>query len=124
MPSWNKPTPEQVDAVIRRLIHVGQIKYFFDRLENPNWVEPLWERGFFKNPPPSISGERENTIAFPIWPESQYLARMAEHVPELVCEIIKKIPTTENARVLEDFLDATLAMPVPISMQLLQKIHN
>lgn len=124
MKSWSKPTHEQVDAAISRLIHVGQIRYFFDRLENPNWVKPLWQKGFFRNPPPSVPGERENTIAFPIWPESKFLARMAEHVPDLICEIIKKMPSTENARVLEDFMDASLAMPVPISMQLLPKIRT
>src|SRR6185437_11149102 len=71
MKQWTKPTRSQVEAAMGRLIQAGQVQYFFDKLENPEWVEPLFEKGFFKNPPAPVSNEVEQTISFPIWPESR-----------------------------------------------------
>jgi len=38
--------------------------YFFDRLENPEWLKPLWEKGFFKHPPQPEHDREEGTIPF------------------------------------------------------------
>jgi len=45
----SKPVPAEVD--IKKLAkevpnNFVTRRYFFDRLENPEWLEPLWERGF------------------------------------------------------------------------------
>jgi len=104
MQSWKKPTPEQVDKAVALLVYYEHYRYFFDRLENPEWVEPLWERGFFRQPPHPI--REEGGVHFPQWPEAKYLARMAKHKPELVAGIILEMEDTENAVVLEDLVDA------------------
>jgi len=96
--------------------------YFFDRLENPEWLEPLWQKGFFRHPPQPIRNDEEGTIRFPPWPEARYLARMAQHEPELVTEIIRKMDDTDNANVLGDLVDAILAMPAKLSEQLGEKV--
>ena len=60
-----------------KLIRKGaaNYEYFFDRLDSPEWLEPLRQEGFFAHPRPA---ERQgNTVRYPRWPESQYLARMA-----------------------------------------------
>ena len=90
MRSWKKPTPEQVDQAVALLVYAEHYRYFFDRLENPEWLEPLWDKGFFKHPPQPVWDEGEGTIRFPPWPEARYLARMAKHKPELVAKIIKR----------------------------------
>ncbi len=118
MKSWNKPTSEQVSKAIALLSQAEHRRYFFDRLENPEWISPLNEKGFFKNPPGRIKDESDGSIFFPPWPESQFLARMSPDKPELVLEIIKQIPQTENVRVHEDLADAALLMPPEYAVQM------
>lgn len=115
MKSWKTPTPEQVEKVVARLGHPEQRRYFFDRLENPSWIEPLKEKGFFDTPPQAIRNEERETIRFPPWFVSRYLARMASQAPEAVLDIILHIPDTDNVRVHEDLTDAALAMPAELA---------
>ena len=49
--------------------------YFFDRLENPNWVDALHKAEFFTPPDPVPAGD--GYVQFPPWPEGRYLARAA-----------------------------------------------
>ena len=98
-----------LDEIRRRSV---SYEYFFDRLNSPDWIEPLRCEGMFKDPPPV---EREGDyIRFPAWPESRYLARIASAVPELVRDIALSIET-ENVRVHEDLVQAALVMPTEIA---------
>lgn len=122
MKSWKKPTPEQVGKAVAKLGRLGHYRYFFDRLENPEWILPLKENHFFENPPKAQIDEVRGTIGFPIWPESRYLARMAALKPnKLVLDVILKIPDTDNGIVHEDLVDAALAMPPDIAAKLVSK---
>ncbi len=96
-------------------------QYFFDKLENPEWLEPIWKKGFFKQPPEPIRDEEEGTIRFPPWPEAHYLARMAKYKHELVAQIIKDMEDAENISVIEDLVDAALALPPQVSATLVEK---
>jgi len=118
MKSWKKPTPEEVQRAIALLAHKEQYCYFFNCLENPEWIEPLWAWGFFRNPPPPERNEEEGTIRFPRWPEARYLARMAPHKPELVAEVIQQMPDTDNVTVQDDLVDALLMMPPEVAAKL------
>jgi len=95
--------------------------YFFDRLDKPEWLEPLWKKGFFRHPPVPVRDDEQGTIRFPPWPEARYLARMAPHKPDLVAEIIKEMDDTDNADVISDLLDALLAMPPDTAPRLVEK---
>src|SRR5580700_1133484 len=83
--------------MLARLGKPGANAYFFDRLDNPAWIKPLYERGFFKRPPEP--DRRDDGVSFPDWPELRYLKRMATVVPEVVGPIVENIPDTDNARV-------------------------
>lgn len=124
MKSWKKPTPDQVERAVASMGRSGHYRYFFDRLENPEWIESLCDKGFFKNPPKLIRDDEKGTIAFPFWPESRYLARMAPHNPEVVTQIILQIPETENSRVYEDLVDAVLAMPAEYVARFLERVKK
>lgn len=117
MKSWKTPTPEQVDRAVALMGHTEHYRYFFDRLENPEWIKPLKSKGFFSNPPKAERDETRGTIGFPIWPESRYLLRMALLKPEVVLELILQIPDTDNIRVHEDLADAALAMPAAMAAE-------
>ncbi|MCH8040028.1 MAG: hypothetical protein IH977_06755 [Nitrospinae bacterium] len=120
MKSWKTPTPDQVERAISLISRKEQYRYFFDQLENPNWISSLKEKGFFSYPAPIVRDEEKGTIGFPPWPESRYLARMASKAPGSVLDISLQIDT-DNVRVQEDIIDAALAMPPNYSAQLVPK---
>jgi hypothetical protein len=96
-------------------------KYFFEHLTDANWLEILAEYGFFAEPPLPKTDPIKQTIEFPIWPVSRYLARMASVRPDVVLQIILKIPETNNVRIHEDLTDAALAMPASMAAQWTRK---
>ena len=122
MPSWTKPTNDQVDRAIAQLTKKQHYRYFFQKLENPEWIMPLYEKGYFKSPPDIDYNEKDRTIGFPAWPESEYLSRMAVHKPIEVVNIFIKMKGTENISVLRDMISSAVNMPAEISVRLLQKI--
>lgn len=121
MPSWSKPTPDQVKRALAAIPRREQANYFFAKLENPEWLEPLRRNGIFDLPPPIEHHESEGTIAFPIWPQGRYLVKVAALAPDAVLALIERIPATENFRVHEDFLAAATAMPVPVAARLVKR---
>lgn len=80
--------------------------YFFENIDNPAWIVPLKEKGYFKNPIPAI--RTDGYIQFPIWPESNYLLKVADKAPNEVLEIIKSLPETDNERVMDDIVKILL----------------
>ncbi|WP_414527240.1 hypothetical protein [Nodularia chucula] len=113
--------PKQIEKVIGLLIHPQHCTYFFNRLENPEWIEPLKDKGFFQNPPQIIEDTSQETFSFPMWTQSRYLVRMAQHKPKEVLEISLQIKTN-NPCIYEDFVDAALQMPSPEAVQLVPKV--
>lgn len=105
------PSPAIVARALE-LIGKGPVNhgYFFSRLESPDWIEPLGEAGFFRDPPPPrVNGDY---VSFPRWPESKYLARMAPIAPAQVAQVIDQIPTTDNINVHEDLARAAVHLSV------------
>lgn len=111
MRSWTKPTPDQIQAALALLARPRQLAYFFDHLDNPEWVEPLARAGLFDYPPDLQKAEEGQGWTAPPWAQSRYLARMAGHVPDKVRAVIEKCSPTRNPIVRSDFLDAAGVMP-------------
>ena len=84
--------------------------HFFATIQDPAWIAPLADAGFFKKPDPAI--KQDGFISFPPWPESQYLLRMADKVPDEVLQVIRNnmdsLAGTDNQRVHEDILQVLL----------------
>lgn len=113
------PNRELVERALEKIKRSADYHYFFERIQSPDWIRPLADEGLFKEPP---QPEREGGyIRFPAWPESRYLVRMASLAPEIVLEVVERIPETENVRVHEDMADAALAMPAELAVQLVVK---
>jgi len=112
------PTPERVEAAIARMGHGEFHRYFFDKLERPDWIRPLREKRFFTSPPAPVRNEAEGTIGFAVWPESRFLLRMAKLNPEAVAETVLQVPETENTRVHDDLADIAIALPPALAAKL------
>lgn len=85
-------------------------KYFFENNQNPDWLKSLFKSGLFEKP---------ESVAF--WPESRYLARMAEKTPEEVFKIIFKIPDTQNPIIHLDLAVAALAIQPALAAKLAKR---
>lgn len=95
--------------VIRK--RTANYEYFFDHLNSPAWIEPLYQGGYFRKPPPAEQiGEH---VRYRRWPESEYLARMVRisAAQQQVLDIALGIPDTDNVRVHEDLADIALSLP-------------
>ena len=101
---------------------VVDYEFFFDHLKTPAWIEPLWQEDMFCYPPKAV--REGNYIRFPPWPESRYLARMANQASALVLKVLLKVPETDNVRVHEDMTDAALAMPPELAAKWVKKEIN
>jgi hypothetical protein len=96
--------------------------YFFNNINNPAWLIPLKEKGFFQSPPPAI--REDGYIQFPVWPESTYLMRIADKAEDEVLEIIKNLPETDNERVMDDVVGALLKVDAAKASSLTEAVKK
>jgi len=100
---------EVIDKVIASMKSSVDVEYFFSKLNKPDWIQPLFDKKLFNDPPaPIVDG---GYITTPSWPISQYLVRMSDKAPDIVSEVILKIPETDNERIHQDYAQAALNMP-------------
>lgn len=108
---------EKAIAVMKK--NPANYVYFFDSLKSAKWIEPLWEQGFFKEPPETIREEDPEQdrvmVSFPPWPESRYLARVAGMAPDCVLKVMLELAFTDNASVHIDLAEAACAMPARLA---------
>ena len=91
MKSWKKPTNEMIDNALRLVKKGTGRRYFFSRLKNPLWIQPLVDRGCFQSPP-KIRYFDDGYVQFPPWPELQYLKNVSRDVPEKVANLVLELP--------------------------------
>ena len=96
-------------------------EYFFSQLKSPEWIPPLLEEGFLKNPPAPEPVDKGRFVRFPFWPESQYLARVAAQAPDLVVAVAAKIQT-DNPRVQEDIVEIALRVSPENAVKLVPSV--
>ncbi len=113
------PTQELVRKIKQQIIRKADYVFFFERLRSAAWVQPLLAEGFFKQPP--SREEAEGGVRFPVWPESRFLARVAQEAPEIVVDVAAQIPDTENPRVNEDLISIAIQVPPCLAERLVDK---
>lgn len=95
-------------------------------LNDSTWLVPLEEDGYFRHPPPSERSRNaidgSESIRFPNWPPSQFLARMAQvhkesQVAEAIARIALEISETDNLSVNEDLLVVAHNLPPGLGAQ-------
>jgi hypothetical protein len=117
-----EPAEENVSRAIARMSRPEQQRYFFERLQNPEWIEPLKQKGVFDTIPQPRENDEKGTISFFPWPPGEYLTKMANERPAMVAKIFVGLPATENPFIVKAMLDAAQLMPPDIAATLAQKI--
>lgn len=87
-------------------------QYFFSRLKNPLWIQPLKDRDYFQSPP-GVKHLPDGSIQFPFWPEFSYLVQVFDSEPEKVLSILEQLPDTDNPRILNGIIDVVLKADSP-----------
>lgn len=124
MKSWTPPTIELVDQ-FAELAHKSENRsYFFTHLQNPEWVTPLQERGFFANLPGSYTDSETGDIRFPRWPEGTYLARMASLAPDAVVAVLESLESTDNPVITQYILETAGSLPDPYLQRISGRITD
>ena len=95
MASWKKPTNEVIDNTLGLIKKEVDRRYFFSRLKNPLWIQPLVEDGCFQSPP-RIRYFDDGYVQFPPWPELQYLKNVSRDVPDEVVNLVLGLPKVDN----------------------------
>ena len=107
MTSWKKPTSEMVEKALGSVKKETDRRYFFSKLKNPLWLQPLLERDCFASPPRALHLPNGH-IQFPFWPELQYLKNVCRLVPEQVISILSDLPEIDNPHVYHEILEIAL----------------
>jgi hypothetical protein len=115
-------TSDLIKRITDKFTNRANYDYFFNQLDDAQWIAPLQKAGFFKIPPPPV--KEDGYISFPGWPESQYLLRMADRAPVEVMEITRDIPDSDNPWVSEDIANIALTLPPKQSVKLLERLKQ
>lgn len=110
-------TLKDVKEALQLIETKADYDYFFNKIDSPDWIEPLRKEGYFSDPP----GTTREGFATP-WPESRFLARVADKAPELVCEVVGSVGDTQNPLVQGDFIDAAMKMPPEYAARLASRV--
>ena len=110
-----------IDRALRSVKKETDHRYFFSRLKNPLWIQPLAERGYFQSPP-KIRLFDDGYVQFPSWPELQYLKNVSRDIPDEVIEIVLQLPKVDNPSVYNEILEIALQLHGEQSVKLKPKI--
>ncbi len=121
MKSWKKPTNELIDRAYGMMKKQFDHEYFFTRLKNPLWIQPLVERGCFQSPP-KMKKLPGGYVQTPVWPELRYLKNVVKDATDEVLKVLIELPEVDNPRIYDDILDLALQLHAKQSAKLLPKI--
>ena len=110
MQSWTKPTDELIERALNSIRKETERRFFFSRLKNPLWLQPLVERDYFSSPP----GARQlpnGQVQHSIWPELEYLRNIVSDVPDQVTDVILGLPKVDNPNVYDVILQIAFSLP-------------
>ena len=118
------PTVEHAKQLHDLQRRPGQRKYFFERLTNPAWVEPLADEGFFNNPP-GLQVDPDGFWRTRPWPEGQYLVEAAGSAPDAVAAVLEAVPLSNDNPVVWDVVaKAARQLPADLAVRMLPRLTN
>jgi hypothetical protein len=101
-------------------------RYFFDRLQSPGWLEPLYREGFFLPPSTKVRDEELDRPLFSTWPPVPYLLRMAsvDAAQNLVFTVLYEAVKTDNPFVRSAILQITRELPANLASTLVPSVQD
>lgn len=114
----SSPTEGSLNILSEMLKDFTLYEYFFNNLNNPEWIIPLYERGYFSHPPAPIEDAERKTVSFPFWAALRFLRKQAKSAPESVLSIILKIPFNDNITVLDQINQIALELPADLAVEI------
>lgn len=111
-----KPTPDEVGRAVALMAQPALYRRFFERLNNPLWLEPLAEHGYFKTPPTPVVDVATGSARHVSWPELDYLRRIVgeQQVAARIAALVSRLPNTTNERVRQQVMQLAMALPQPL----------
>ncbi len=116
------PTQDLARLIFKYSTHWAYHRFFFDGLDNPAWIVPLFEIGFFFTPPDPVE-VKPGSFQLPGWQAGEYLARFANQHEDIVAAVVQSI-RTENWRVQEILVDAMLKISPAKTAELISAVDD
>jgi len=116
--------PSEGAKILRNNIPYNLIahRYFFEKLDKPEWLGALKSKEFFKRiPEPEREGD---LIRYVEWSQAKYLKKMAHRKPQEVANIIRELEPTTNLYAVADLVKAMIKMPPKASISLMNKVEE
>ncbi len=112
------PSDEDINSLRSVLARRGLRARFFRSVAEPGWAPHLRELGIFDNPPDVVTNP-DGSWQTAQWLPGQYLIAVAATLPELVTELLLKIPRTNtNPSVWRVAAKAALVVPAAQAAQI------
>jgi hypothetical protein len=108
--TWREPDADLIRRTMSRLGDLQHRRVFYEKLENPLWVDALDREGVFDSPP-ELGANEDGTAHSAPWPEGGYLIRMAPSAPGPVARILQRTSRSTNPYVHQLILRAAIALP-------------
>lgn len=102
----DKPSENIAKVLGKFLEDLAYLSFFFNDLENPAWIMPLYKTGFFYHPPDPIEVQ-SGSIQLPDWPAINYLVQFASQYEEILVAITQKA-LTRNWRIQSRLIEGLL----------------
>lgn len=96
--------------------------HFFKAINSPEWVAPLAKENIFDDAIKEV--RKDGYVWFPVWEEGEYLVRIADKAQDEVLEIIRKLPDTDNERVMTNVVEALIKLDTAKATQLTSKVKS
>ncbi|MFJ9909673.1 hypothetical protein ACIRVK_43910 [Streptomyces sp. NPDC101152] len=118
---YTDPEANDVEGVVARTGHLQHRRFFYTKLENPNWVAPLTRHQAFKTVPRT---DGRSQLSMDGWPEGEYLAKIARLAPDEVFAAVKPALTSDHPVVQRIVLDLAGQLPLEMVVSLLPTIRR
>lgn len=122
--SRETPTSEDAQRAHALLVRPQLRQYFFSKLQNPRWLQPLDDLGHFRAPP-EVTEIEEGRLRLQAWPQGQFLGAIAQSAPEHVAAILERLPRTlRNPAVWMAVVEAARKMPPSTAVRLVPLVAS
>lgn len=116
-------TDDLIEKVLRKINTTQAARdHFFKSINNPAWLMPLAKEKVFDSAIREV--RTDGYIWFPVWEEGEYLVRIADKAQDEVLAIIKKLPDTDNERVMTNVAGALLKIDTAKAVEATDKIKE